>query len=216
MAPKVKRILKRDPKKTRAALLNAGIALFSEKGYYGASVDEIVSHAGFNKRMLYHYFGNKDGLYVEVLREVFGKLEAYEIASVECAGDTETAIKEIITKYFDFLQQNPDFVNLVMWENLNKGRFVESHPSLISKNPILERLSTILKQGIEEGKIEPDIDSRHLLILLIGVCYIYFSNRHTLSHSLNIDLNRPSILQQGLQTAQRIMINGLIKKPSSD
>ncbi|MBC2595713.1 TetR/AcrR family transcriptional regulator [Ruficoccus amylovorans] len=215
MTQKAQKRIKRDPERTRTALLNAGIELFSSRGYDGVSVDEIVAHAGFNKRMLYHYFENKDGLYVEVLRHVFAKLEACEIKSVENASDTKVAIKEILARYFDFLQQNPDFVNLLLWENLNQARFIDAHPNILSKAPILERLGEIIQQGIKQGEIDKSVDARHLLILLIGVCFIYFSNRHTLRHSFNLDLNRPSILNQGLQLAQNVMINGLIKPDTS-
>jgi len=202
----------RNPARTKENLLQAGIKLFSARGYDGVAVDEIVDQAGCNKRMLYHYFGNKDGLYVEVLREVFGKLESLELEGTAEASTTEEAIREILTCYFAFLQQNPDFVNLLMWENLNQARFLDAHPNLLSKHPILQRLDEILKRGRARGEIAGSPDSRHLLVLLIGVCFIYVSNRHTLHHTLGLDLRRPAVLRKGLQLAQEIIIHGLVRK----
>jgi len=212
MSKSGRKMVRRNPARTKENLLHAGIKLFSARGYHGVAVDEIVAQAGCNKRMLYHYFGNKDGLYVEVLRQVFAKLETLELEGTAETSTTEEAIREILACYFDFLQQNSDFVNLLMWENLNQARFLDAHPHLLSKHPILQRLDEILKQGQARGEIEEPPDSRHLLVLLIGVCFIYVSNRHTLSHTLGLDLKRPSVLRKGLQLAQEIVISGLIRK----
>ncbi|MGZ0656417.1 TetR/AcrR family transcriptional regulator [Coraliomargarita sp. W4R53] len=212
MSPKVKAKLRRDPEKTKRALLDAGIELFSARGYYGVTVDEIVASAGCNKRMLYHYFSNKEGIYVEVLRHVFGKLEAYEMESTREQAGTADALREILAQYFSFLESHPEFVNLLMWENLNEANFMDMHPDLLTKMPILERLTEILKRGSERGEIEASTDPRQFLIVLIGLCFIYFSNRHTLRHSIGLDLRDPAILKQGLQLAQDVLINGLIKK----
>ncbi|HBR92970.1 MAG TPA: TetR/AcrR family transcriptional regulator [Opitutae bacterium] len=211
MSAKVKVKVKRNPEKTKRALLDAGIELFSACGYDGVAVDEIVALAGCNKRMLYHYYSNKEGIYIEVLRQVFGELEAYEMQGVQEATDTATAIREILAQYFGFLQGHPEFVSLLMWENLNQAQFLNAHPDLLTKTPILERLTEILKQGAERGEIESSADPRHLLIALIGICFIYFSNQHTLRHSIGLDLRDPAVRKQGLKLAQDVLINGLIK-----
>jgi TetR/AcrR family transcriptional regulator len=212
MSPKVKEKVRRDPAKTKRALLYAGISLFAERGYYGVAVDEIVAQAGCNKRMLYHYFSSKEGIYVEVLRQVFGELEAYEMESTREVVDTAAAIRDILAQYFDFLQTHPEFVSLLMWENLNQARILDAHPDLLTKMPILERLAEILKQGSERGEIDASIDPRQLLIALIGLCFIYFSNQHTLRHSIGLDFSDPSVLKQGMELAQEVLINGLFKK----
>ncbi|NDC63342.1 MAG: TetR/AcrR family transcriptional regulator [Planctomycetia bacterium] len=66
----------RNPARTRSRLLAAGVKLFAARGFHGVAVDEIVAAARCNKRMLYHYFGDKEGLYVEVLRTVYARMEA--------------------------------------------------------------------------------------------------------------------------------------------
>jgi len=202
----------RNPVRTKSNLLQAGIELFSDRGYDGVAVEAIVDLAGCNKRMLYHYFGNKDGLYVEVLREVFSRLESLEIKSTADSVDAPTAICEILGGYFDFLQLNPEFVNLLMWENLNGARFLEAHPGLLSKGPILTRLREVLDRGTAEGVLQPMPDVRQLLVLLIGVCFIYFSNRHTLKHTVGLDLEKPEVLRQGLELATGVVLQGLLKR----
>lgn len=210
MADAVKSKFKRNPQKSRANLLKAGVKLFSERGYDGVSVDEIVQRAGVNKRMLYHYYGNKDGLYVEVLRVVFAELESLEIAALTEEASTADAIRKVLKEYFNFLEGHPEFVSLLMWENLHRGRFLDVHPNLLSKSQVLDRLRKIVAHAQTAGEIEQDVDARHLLVLLYGACFIYQSNRFTLRHTMELDCRRPSVLREGLQLAQNIIVRGLL------
>ena len=202
--------IKRDPQKTRAHLLNAGVKLFSQRGYDGVSVDEIVHQAGVNKRMLYHYYGNKDGLYVEVLRVVFAELESLEIAVLTGDVSTADAIRNVLKEYFAFLEEHPEFVSLLMWENLHRGRFLDVHPNLLSKSKVLAQLREIVVRARAAGEIDQDLDVRHLLVLLYGACFIYQSNRFTLRHTMELDCQHPSVLRDGLCLAQNIIVRGLL------
>jgi TetR/AcrR family transcriptional regulator len=192
--------------RTRSRLLAAGVKLFASRGYHGVAVDEIVAAAGCNKRMLYHYFGDKEGLYVEVLRTVYARMEAAEMAPLPSAGTTVQVIRAVIARHFGFLADNPDFVKLLMWENLNEGRLLTKHPGLLSKAPILERLREVLERGRERGELVGNGDVRHLLVLMMGMCFIYFSNRHTLRQAVGLDADRPQVRRQGLRMAQNAFL----------
>ena len=192
----------RDPARTRGSLLAAGVRLFAERGYHGVSVDEIVGQARCNKRMLYHYFGDKEGLYVEVLRAVYARLEASEMSPLPARGTTEQKIRKLIARHFDYLVHNPDFVKLLLWENLNEGRLLAKHPGLLSKAPVIERLQSILEHGRERGELVWSGDVRHLLVLMMGMCFIYCSNRYTLRQAGGLDVLRPRVRAEGLRLAQ--------------
>ena len=192
----------RNPARTRSRLLAAGVKLFAARGYHGVAVDEIVAAAKCNKRMLYHYFGDKEVLYVEVLRTVYARMEAAEMAPLPPDATTEQAIRAVIARHFEFLAGNPVFVKLLLWENLNEGRLLAKHPGLLSKAPIIERLREILERGRERGEIAGDGDVRHLLVLMMGMCFIYFSNRHTLRQAVGLDTDRPQVQIRGLRLAQ--------------
>lgn len=202
--------IKRDPEKTRGKLLEAGVELFSARGYDGVSVDEIVRQAGCNKRMLYYYFGNKDGLYVEVLRVVFSELEGLEVEALGGDVPTGESIRRILGRYFAFLEKHPQFVSLLMWENLHRARFLDAHPQLLSKNPVIERLRTVIERARTQGEIDREVDARHLLVLLYGACFIYHSNRYTLRHTMGLDCRKPAVLRAGLELAQDILVRGLL------
>jgi AcrR family transcriptional regulator len=199
----------RDPVRTKGNLLRAGIELFSQHGFHGVAVDEIVAAAGCNTRMLYHYFGDKEGLYVAVLHAVYQRLETVEMKPLPADATTADKIRAMIDRYFHFLASNPAFVNLLLWENLNEGRLLRKHSHLLSKAPVIEWLRDILEEGRARGEIQTDADVRHLLILMIGMCLVYFSNRHTLRQGMELDLMRPSVRREALRVAQEMFLGGL-------
>lgn len=196
----------RDPVRTKGNLVAAGIRLFAARGFYGVAVDEIVAAAGCNKRMLYHYFGDKEGLYVAVLHAVYVRLEQVELSSMPDDASTADVVCTVMKRYFDFLARDQEFVNLLMWENLNEGRLLARHPHLLTKGPVIMRLREVLEMARRRGEIRDVGDVRHLLILMIGMCFIYFSNRYTLRQAVGLDLNRASVRAEGLRVAQEMVL----------
>lgn len=194
---------------SRKQILVTATRLFSEKGFDGASVDDIVNTAGVNKRMVYHYFGTKEGLYQAALSSAYNKLETLELATLHPEEPIEKIITDIVSAYFSFLQNNPDFVSLILWENLNQGRSLDHMDVPISKSPILDLLMQAVKTGQKNGSVRPDIDARFLLISLIGNCMIYCSNRFTLSRALNMDLQNPRILNRAKKAVADLLLNGV-------
>ncbi|MGH8020235.1 MAG: TetR/AcrR family transcriptional regulator, partial [Opitutaceae bacterium] len=122
MARTPRQSVSRNPDRTRWRLLQAAIKLFSTHGYHGVSVDQIASTARANKRMVYHYFGSKQDIYSAALTEVFGRLERVEFEAVQDAASPEDRIRQLIAANFRFLDENPEFVRLLLWENLEQGR----------------------------------------------------------------------------------------------
>lgn len=204
--PRVTKRRIRDPIRTKQNLLTAGTRLFASRGYHGVAVDEIVAAAGCNKRMLYHYFGDKEGLYAAVLQAVYTRLEQVEMQPMAEDAATADVVREIMARYFDFLSHDAEFVNLLLWENLNEGRILAHHPHLLTKAPAIAKLREVLEAAKRRGRIGEVADVRHLLILMIGMCFIYFSNRHTLRQSIGLDLERPSVRAEGLRTAQQMFL----------
>ena len=196
-------------KKSRQRILKVAIRLFARKGFSGTSVDEIVEKAGVNKRMVYHYFGNKEKLYQAVLTTEYKKLETLELETLHPEDPIEKIIPDIVSGYFSFVQTNPKFVQLLLWENLNLGRNLDKMPNPLSKSPMLDLLLKALRIGQEKGTVRPSLDPHFLLISLIGNCMIYCSNRFTLSRSLKIDLGDPKVLQLAKRSVAGLLLNGI-------
>ena len=193
----------------RDRLLRAAMTCFARAGYYGTSVDEIVTAAAVNKRMVYHYFGDKERLYHAVLAEAYRSLELVEIDTLSHRTDFDALTAEIVRTYFNFLRDHPDFVRLLLWENLNDGAGRAKADFRLSKDPMLTALSRLLRDGIAAGRIRADMDARYLLISLIGLCLIYSSNRYTLSQSLRLDLGSEAVREAGIRHVTRLLLDGI-------
>jgi len=194
---------------TKKRLFRVAIRLFSERGYDGLSVDEIVAAARINKRMVYHYFGSKESLYREVLREVFGRLTRLELVTVDPEKPIEEALEALVRAYFDFLAKNPEFVQLLSWENLARGRHL-SFMRELSKAPILDVLHQVIQKGIRQRQIHRGFRTEHLLINLIGLCLIYFSNRYTLSQTVGVNLRSRKVLKEGIGQVVHLVKYGIL------
>src|SRR6185436_16116825 len=108
---------RRDPAATQRKLLTAARREFASQGLAGARVDEIADRAGVNKQLVYHYFGDKDALYLAVLEWVYEEIRAQE-RKLNLEGlPPEQAIKKLIESSFDHLAAHPDFIVLLNDEN---------------------------------------------------------------------------------------------------
>ena len=199
----------RDILPARDLLLRAAMTCFARAGYDGTTVDEIVAAAQVNKRMVYHYFGDKERLYHAVLAEAYRSLELVEIDALSHRTDFDALTAEIVRTYFNFLRDHPEFVRLLLWENLNDGAGLAQADFRLSKDPMLTALSRLLRDGIAAGRIRADMDARYLLISLIGLCLIYSSNRYTLSQSLRLDLGSAAVREAGILHVTKLLLEGI-------
>jgi TetR/AcrR family transcriptional regulator len=203
----------RNPDRTRRRLLRAAIRLFSARGFHGVSVDQIVAAARVNKRMVYHYFGSKEAIYRAALLEVYNRIEGVEFKAVESVARPREKLRHLLESYFKFLDENPEFTQLVQWENVDRGRHIAKDVHLLSKNPFLARFRQIVEEGVRNREFRRDIDIPHLLIHFIGSCFIYHSNRFSLSQGLGMDLGDRRERAKGLRQLRTLVFEGISASP---
>ena len=170
----------RDPDATRARILAAAKAEFAKKGLGGARVDDIAAKAKINKRMLYHYFGNKEELFQRTLEDAYGAFRAAEAALKIEQDEPITALKRLVTFTWDYYLANPEFITLVNSENLHKARHIKASEAMDDMNkPFVARMQKLLQRGVAQGLFRSDLDPVQILIALAGFGFHYLTNRHT-------------------------------------
>jgi TetR/AcrR family transcriptional regulator len=181
---------RRDPAATRKKLLTAARREFAKNGLAGARVDEIAARAGVNKQLVYHYFGDKDALYLAVLEWVYEEIRAQE-RELNLEGlPPDQAIKTLIEASFDHLAAHPDFIVLLNDENRSGARHVRGSRKLEAMHsPLVSMVSTILGEGVRAGTFRKGVNAVHLYISIAGLSYFFFSNTPTLSAIFGKDLS---------------------------
>ena len=170
----------RDPDKTKLRIMAAATVEFAKMGLGGARVDVIATRANVQKRMMYHYFGNKETLYRLVLEEAYAKFRAAE-AALEIENDPPLlALRRLMEFTWNYYVQNPDFISLVSTENLHKAKFLKKSPRLELLNKgFVKRMDQLLARGIKEGVFRSGLDVVQVLIALSGLGYHYLTNQYT-------------------------------------
>ena len=185
----------RDPSRTRARILDAAKSAFAEAGLGGARVDEIAARAEVNKRMIYHYFGNKDGLFLAVLERAYADIRAAEQSLDLGHLDPVEAIKTLVAFTWDYYLRNPEFLRLVNSENLHAGRHLAQSETIRDlHSPFVEMVAEILARGERTGVFRKGVDPVQLNITIAALGYYYLTNQHTLSIIFDRDLMAPDAL----------------------
>lgn len=186
---------KRNPIQTRQQILEAALAEFAARGYEGARVDAIADKAGANKRMLYHYFGNKDELYLAVLELTYEHIRSHERDLDLVAMSPQEAMTELVRFTFNYFVAHPEFIRILNNENLYEAehlkrstRITEMHSSLV------DGVHITLARGAEQGIFRRGVDPVQLYITIAGLSYFYLSNAATLSAVFDCDLRTKSAL----------------------
>ena len=190
---------KRDAEATKARILRAAKKEFAKHGLGGARVDEIAERADANKRMLYHYFGSKEGLFRTVLEAAYLDIRSAERKLNLEALSPSDALESLVRFTWKYYLKNPEFITLVNSENLHRARHIKSLPSLPeSTRGLVEMVEDILTRGEELGEFRPGIDATQLNITIAAIGYYYLTNRFTGSYLFQRDLMDDQALNERL------------------
>lgn len=193
---------------SRARILKAATEIFALKGPEGTRVDEIAEKAGINKRMLYHYFGSKEDLYVEVLRNNYDKIFTLSKKAFRLGDNPKENVTRAIRAYFYFLAQNEEFVRLTSWEALSGGRFIGKVIPQFFDLVELE-FGGIIQHAIQWKFIPPDTDIRQVLLSVQALCLAYFNRRELVQPLWQEDMMSESMLEARLQHILSLIFDGI-------
>lgn len=198
MAPKPAKKT-RDADATRARILAAAKKEFATNGLGGARVDEIADRAKANKRMIYHYFGNKEDLFTTVLIEAYSDIrEAEQALELEHLPARE-ALEKLVRFTWTYYLKNPEFITLVNSANLHKARHLKNSERIEQLfRRFVGMVGDILDRGVAEGAFRPGIDPVQLNITIAAIGYYYLTNRFTGSIVFRRDLMAPQALEERL------------------
>jgi AcrR family transcriptional regulator len=203
----------RDPKGTQARILDAATREFSRFGLGGARVDRIAARAGANKRMLYYYFGDKDGLFLAVLEHAYAGIRSAEQALHLLDTPPVAAIERLVEFTWRYYLEHPEFLTLLNSENLHRARHLRRSKQIRAMNsPLIATLSEVLRRGEAQGLFRRGVDPLQLYISIAGLAYFYLSNNHTLSQVFDRDLAAPGAREERLAHMTELVTGSLTNR----
>ncbi|RZJ20395.1 MAG: TetR/AcrR family transcriptional regulator [Haliea sp.] len=181
-----------DPERTTADILAVATREFAEKGFAGARIDLIASEMRTSKRMIYYYFGSKEALYLAVLEEAYRRIRSIE-ASLHLEDlEPEEALRKLVAFTVDYQRANPDFIRLVMNENIHRGEFLAQSKAIQKLNvPAIAAVREVYRRGVQDGVFRTGIDAVDLHMSISALSFFNVANQHTFSLIFQRDLEAP-------------------------
>lgn len=155
-----------DPEATRTRIFDAAIEEFAGHGVAGARVERIAHEAHANKESIYRYYGSKE----ELLRLV---LDRYVDERGEELAPKDRDLDAYVREIFRFYRDNPDFLRLTVWEGMEPGTRTDDTSLANRRAHYEDKVASIVEQQ-RTGAVDPDLDPRHLLLILLGMTNYWF------------------------------------------
>ncbi|MBY4228998.1 TetR family transcriptional regulator [Rhodococcus fascians] len=172
----------------RGNILTVATAEFAAKGFTGARMDDIALRTKTTKKMIYYYFGDKQGLYRSVLEGAIVNIRAEEQRVHVDELEPVDALRRVVELTFDYHEKNPDFVRLMASENTHKAAYLgQSGERSELAGPALELLAGILQRGRDLKVFKEGIDAVDLHFTITSFSFFRISNQYTFEWLFQFD-----------------------------
>lgn len=173
---------KRRGEQTREAILTAAEAVFAEHGFDGARIDTIADVSGYNKTLIFRYFGDKLGLYAAVLKRIDKQATRLQtqllgplIADKTIVSDAHrfrAFLKTAIGVFFDFMVEHPHVMRILLWEHAEGWQTYTRIASLFEIEGF-EQLEALFSGTQKAGLLRSDRDPFVLFLLAEQICWSF-------------------------------------------
>ncbi len=178
-----------DPEGVQRNILEAARIEFSEKGLSGARVDEIAARISTSKRMIFYYFKDKQGLYIAVLEEAYARIRAIERNLDLAQIPPLEALATLTGLTFDHHANNPDFVRLVMVENIHHARHLKISAKISELNlSAIRVVEEIYRRGVIADVFRSGLKSIDIHLTISALCFYNVSNQATILEVFGHDM----------------------------
>jgi AcrR family transcriptional regulator len=157
------------PRRRGAEIIRAAAKVFAERGYHGATTQDIADVLGIRQASLYYYFRSKEIALEQVcLQGVEGYVEQAEAIAGK-AGSAAEKLGRIIHHHLAPMTDRPDFVRVFLRERRHLPDASRRRVGRLSRN--YERiLQKVIEAGVKSGEFRRDTDSRVAALAIIGMC----------------------------------------------
>ena len=201
---------------TRDNILSAATKVFARFGYDGGSVQKISKLAKSVDRMIYYYFGSKEGLFIEVLENAYRRMNDAELKLKLDTSQPVNGLNAVIAFVLSYYRKNPEFITLLNIENLQRGKHIaKSERAKEYSSPAIAVISELLQNGIAQKLFRKDVSARNVYLLIVATAYFYMSNRYTLSAFLGENLQTTDAIEAWQSFISSTVLRSVLLKPQT-
>ncbi len=221
--PDHKRGRAHDAPGARQAILDAAEKVFAEHGFDGARIDVIASAAGYNKSLIFQYFGDKLGLYEQVVRRADQSMQDLQAQILTGLRQDETAfsadrlraaLKTFLGDYFNYLIEHPRFARILLWEMAEDWQTFEK---IVKQRDMedIEQFGPIVEKMQKEGFLRSDFNpiAQFILIEFLFPCYLATVPLYRMFMP-GEDFSSPAALACAREFVVDFVLQGLMADPS--
>jgi AcrR family transcriptional regulator len=202
-----------DAEATKRNIIDVATKEFARNGLSGSRIDEIAARTKTSKRMIYYYFGNKEGLYLAVLEEAYRRIRAIETHLDLDHLSPIDALSRLIEFTFDYENENEDFIRLVMIENIHHAKYLAKSKVIEKLNvTTIEAIKRLYARGVVQGIFRAGLDPVDLHWFITAMCFFNVSNRATFSRIFKRDLATPEALAARRQAAVEMVVGYVVRR----
>jgi len=173
---------KQNPEGVKRDIIEAAMSEFARSGLSGAKIDDISAQTNTSKRMIYYYFGDKEGLYATALEAAYAKVRQGEEKLDLDEGSPQEALKRLVAFTFDHHRRNPDFIRMVMIENIHHADYLSQSKVIRDLNTgAISQLERLIARGVEAGEFRDGVDATELHWQISALSFFNVSNKPTFS-----------------------------------
>lgn len=157
---------------TKQNLLNAGLEVFSRKGYAATRVEDIARQADVTIGAFYHHFGGKSNLYIALVEKGDAKTNQLAQQVIAEGGTPATVLRRLLVRLLQFLEKDPEY-RAVVALFMNKTETVPeladiSEQSLAGRRRLAQYLANLIEQGVEAGEFRSSFSPEDAALALLG------------------------------------------------
>ena len=198
--------------RTREDILEVATAEFAANGYAGARVDEIAARTRTTKRMIYYYFGSKEGLYLTVLERVYAQIRQVERGVEIDELSPDEALRRLAEATYEHHTTHEAFIQLVSIENIHRAEHLRQSETILRENiTVITLLQQVIERGVREGIFRDDVDALDVHMMISAYACFHVANRHTFAAIFDRDMLAPA-----LQESHRRLIGDMVVATMTD
>ncbi|NQZ32991.1 MAG: TetR family transcriptional regulator [Oceanospirillaceae bacterium] len=198
---------KQNPEAVQENILNAALEEFSQRGFASGSINVIADKTATSKRMIYYYFGDKEGLYRKVIDKAYQDMREGEAKLNLDVSDPVAAMRKLIKFTFEHHAEQQDFIRLVMIENIHRAKHLASKEKFAEINALaIARVNEIYNAGVTQQVFRTGLSPAQIHWQISAMCFFNVSNKATFSAAFGDDLFSHDGQQQLCRSIQNTVL----------